>query len=272
MTFLHNVGLARIFYEEKGWVFVKEYVEQVSGFRTYARDRDKIQEAMNDADNGKFDVLLCWMFDRLGRKEAETPFVVEWFAKRVQVWSVVEGQQKFEQHTDHLTNYIRFWQAEGESKKTSVRVTENQIQMTEDGLFTGGSAGYGYKLVKSGVFNKKGKELLMRVKDEETNHTAYQIYDLVYSFGLGSQRIAKYYNSPEINIPSPTGGKWTTGAINFILKNPLYKGCPTIKKRRDDEGKLKTIPVEEHVKPKKAVPHLITVPEHTFIEKPREHE
>ncbi|MFU1797611.1 recombinase family protein, partial [Paenibacillus azoreducens] len=251
------------FYQEKGWVFVKEYVEKaVSGFKVSANNRDKIQEAKRDAEAGLFDVLLCFMFDRLGRKEDETPFVVEWFAKRVQVWSVVEGQQKFEQHTDHLTNYIRFWQAEGESKKTSIRVKENLTQMAEDGLLTGGSAGYGYKLVKSGVFNKKGKELYKRVKDEETNHHAYRIYELVDSYGFGSTRIAKYFNSPEINIPSPTGGKWTAGAINFILKNPLYKGMPAFNKRSSDEdGNLKNTSSDEWVLPEEPIPHLITVPQ-----------
>lgn len=251
------------FYERMGWVFVKEYVEKgVSGFRVSANDRDKIQEAKADAQNGEYDVLLCFMFDRLGRKEDETPFVVEWFAKRVQVWSVMEGQQKFEQHTDHLTNYIRFWQAGGESKKTSMRVTENLIQMAEDGLLTGGSAGYGYKLVKSGVFNKKGKELFRRVKDEETNKIAYLMYDMVYSQGYGANRIAKYLNSPEVNIPTSTGGKWSAAAINFILKNPLYKGKPSFgKKRKDDEGKMKTASKDDWVEPTEAVPHLITVPE-----------
>ena len=32
-----------------------------------------------------------------------------------------EGQQRFDSHTDKLTNYIRFWQADGESEKTSIR-------------------------------------------------------------------------------------------------------------------------------------------------------
>ena len=63
-----------------------------------------------------FDVLLVFMFDRLGRRDDETPFVVEWFAKQgIRIFSVKEGEQKFESHTDSLINYIRYWQSEGES-------------------------------------------------------------------------------------------------------------------------------------------------------------
>ena len=32
-----------------------------------------------------------------------------------------EGQQRFDTHVDKLMNYIRYWQASGESLKTSVR-------------------------------------------------------------------------------------------------------------------------------------------------------
>ena len=71
---------------------------------------------------GKFDILLVFMFDRLGRRDDETPFIVEWFTKQgIEVWSVNEGQQRFDTHVDKLMNYIRYWQASGESLKTSVR-------------------------------------------------------------------------------------------------------------------------------------------------------
>ena len=53
-------------------------------------------------------------------------------------------------------NYIRFWQANGESQKMSARVKTRLNQMM-DGKFTGGVAPFGYKLIKSGEINKKGK-------------------------------------------------------------------------------------------------------------------
>ena len=46
------------------------------------------------AEQGKFDILLVFMFDRLGRKSDETPFVVEWFVKKgIRVWSVNKHQR-----------------------------------------------------------------------------------------------------------------------------------------------------------------------------------
>lgn len=69
------------------------------------------------AENHEFEVLLVFMFDRLGRIQNETPLVLEWFAMHgIEVWSTKEGQQAFENDTDYLMNYIRFWQAGGESK------------------------------------------------------------------------------------------------------------------------------------------------------------
>lgn len=42
------------------------------------------------------------------RRDDEMPFVVERFAKQgIRIFSVKEGEQKFEIHTDSLINYIR---------------------------------------------------------------------------------------------------------------------------------------------------------------------
>ena len=115
-------------------------------------------EIKKKAIKGEFDVLLVFMFDRLGRREDETPFVVQWFVQQgIEVWSTREGQQRFDTHVDKLLNYIRFWQASGESEKTSIRVRTKHLQMIEDGQYRGGYLPYGYKLVHKGRTNKKNQ-------------------------------------------------------------------------------------------------------------------
>ena len=90
----------REFAAKMGWTIVHEEQENgVSGYKVSASDRDKLQLLKERAEQGKFDILLVFMFDRLGRKSDETPFVVEWFVKHgIRVWSVNEGEQRFESH------------------------------------------------------------------------------------------------------------------------------------------------------------------------------
>ena len=96
-----------------GWFIKREFMELgVSGFKTSANDRDQLQELKACAERKEFDVLLVFMFDRLGRRDDETPFVLRWFAENgIEIWSVKEGQQIFDSSVDYLINYMRFWSA-----------------------------------------------------------------------------------------------------------------------------------------------------------------
>ena len=114
---------------QNGWVIKKEFLEKgVSGFKVSANNRDAIQELKAAAERHEFDVLLVFMFDRLGRKQDETPFIVEWFnSMGVEVWSTKEGQQRFESEADYLINYMRYWQAGGEWLRTFKYLTLDWI-------------------------------------------------------------------------------------------------------------------------------------------------
>ena len=96
------------FAEAKGWVIVHEEQEEgVSGHKVRAEARDKLQIIKEYARKGKFDILLVFMFDRIGRIADETPFVVEWFVRNgIRVWSTQEGEQRFDNHTDKLLRTI----------------------------------------------------------------------------------------------------------------------------------------------------------------------
>lgn len=224
------------------WKLVKEYTEKgVSGFKVPASKRDVIQQAKEDAENGLFDVLLVFMFDRLGRKDDETPFVLEWFVnKGVEMWSVIEGQQKIEANTDRMVNYLRFWQSSDESRKISDRVNEKHKQMVEDGIFRGGGIPYGYKSVDSGNVNNKGKVMQKLGKHEEESKIIKEIFRLVLEEGYGQLRIAKLLN--EKNVPTRKAKQWGAPTVNVILKNPIYKGVMRYRKEKGDDIFSKPIP------------------------------
>ena len=177
-----------------GWHIENEFYEKgISGYKVSAKDRDAVQEIQRDAVQGKFDVLLVYMFDRLGRRDDETPFVVEWFVRNgIEVWSAVEGQQRFDNHVDKLLNYIRYWQASGESIKTSVRVKTRMEQLTQDGLFTGGSIPYGYRLEKRGRINKRNREVCDLAVDDDAAKIVQLIFYKYVHEGYGAQRLCRY--------------------------------------------------------------------------------
>ena len=214
----------REYAEKMGWTIVIEEQENgVSGFKVSANDRDKLQLLKEYAEQGKFDILLVFMFDRIGRRAEETPFVVEWFVKHgIQVWSVNEGEQRIDSHADRLMNYIRFWQADGESQKTSIRTKTALGQMVQEGRFRGGVAPYGYKLVPSGVFNKRKHEVNKLEINEDEAKVVRMMYDMSIASGYGRVKIAGVLT--EMGIKTRDGKHWHEATIGHILHNIMYTG------------------------------------------------
>lgn len=212
------------FAEKMGWnIIFEEQEDGVSGHKVRAENRDKIQLIKDLARKKQFDILLVFMFDRIGRIADETPFVVEWFVKNgIAVWSTQEGEQRFDNHTDKLLNYIRFWQADGESEKTSIRTKTSLRQMVEEGHFKGGSPAYGYDLVKSGRFNKRKHELYDLKINESEAAVVRLIFDKYTNEGYGTWRIANCLN--ENGYRARSGKCWHQASIRGILSNLTYTG------------------------------------------------
>ena len=92
------------------WIYYDERMEKgVSGYKVSANKRDAILEIRTMAEKKMFDVLLVFMFDRLGRREDETPFLVQWFIEQgIEVWSTREDQQRLDNRVDKLLNFMRY--------------------------------------------------------------------------------------------------------------------------------------------------------------------
>ena len=214
----------REFADSHGWVIVKEFEEKgVSGFKVSAKNRDAIQDLKEAALREEFNILLVFMFDRMGRIDDETPFVVEWFVKHgIEVWSAREGEQRFDNHVDKLTNYIRFWQASGESEKTSMRIKTRMHQLTLDGIYTGGPVPFGYKLVGTGTKNRKGCEINRLEIEEGEAEIVRMIFNKFRCDGYGSYRIAQILN--DAKVKTHNGSKFQSNSILRILHNKIYIG------------------------------------------------
>ena len=207
------------------WEIVDEISEKgVSGYKISTNERDAIVEIKKRAAQHQFDVLLVFMFDRLGRREDETPFVVQWFVQQgIEVWSTKEGEQRFDTHVDKLLNYIRFWQASGESEKTAIRVRTKHEQMVMDGQWRGGYTAYGYRLEHLGRTNKKNQPVRDLVIDEEEAKVVREIFRLLSDEGYGTNRVANYLNERGIKTKRGTT-LWRGTSVRALIANPIYKG------------------------------------------------
>ena len=207
------------------WEIVDEISEKgVSGYKVSTNERDAIVEIKKRAVLHQFDVLLVFMFDRLGRRDDETPFVVQWFVQQgIEVWSTREGEQRFDTHVDKLLNYIRFWQASGESEKTSIRVKTKHIQMVQDGQYRGGHIPFGYKLEHQGRTNKRNQPVRDLVIDEDEATIVKLIFDLLTNHGYGTNRVAQYLNDMGIKTKRGTT-LWRGTSVRALIDNPIYLG------------------------------------------------
>ena len=207
-----------------GWEIIGEFTEKgVSGYKLSMDERDSITQIKEDAILERFDILLVFMFDRIGRRDDETPFVVEWLVKhKIAVWSVCEGEHRFDNHVDKLTNYIRYWQAAAESAYISERTRTRIRQLTEEGFFTGGVCPYGYQLIRQGRENKKKQPLYDLLVLPEEAEVVRLMFDKTAHEGCGTTILANYLNE---NGMFPKSGKpWNPTSLISILKSKLYIG------------------------------------------------
>lgn len=247
------------------WALQKEYYEKgISGYKLSENQRDVLKEIKSDVLFKRIDVLLVFMFDRIGRQESETPFIVEWLInKGIEVWSVKEGQRKIENRIDKLLNYMTFWSAEGESEKTSIRATERRIQLTKEGIYMGNYAPFGYELVTSDeLVSKIGKKRKVLKIYEKEAKTVRLIFKLIANEKYGMIKVAKYLNEHEIYRRN--GKRWYDSNVSDIVKNPIYKGYVTFMKRTRRKQVYKRNEKETWIMADKANPEIVITPEYIF--------
>jgi len=226
--------------EKQGYEFIKEFVEGgVSGFKVSAAKRDAIVEIKAMAERREFDILRIYMSDRLGRIAEETPLIVSYLNERnIKVISYREGEINSSTHADKLMTYIRYWQAEGESLKTSMRVYDALKDRVRQGIWPGGTPPYGYRTISKGSLNYKGRPIFdveINPEEAEVVRTIFRLYTKEH---YGTKLIVKYLN--DRGIKTTKGNMFNFTRVSNILKNKLYIGIFQLNKINPKQRKKKT--------------------------------
>lgn len=230
----------------------KEYFEgSNSGYKNAVDQRDTLQEALEDAKKGEYDILAAYKDDRVGRRMWEMgAYIMTLKSCGVDVYTVKDGCISPE--TDDIMGQmilaLRYGNAQKSSSDTAMRVKDTAQKLVQKGKFMGGKAPYGYELVLSGELSKHGRALHKLVVVPEQAEIVKYIYNLALNKEYGSSRIAKTLNENKDYKNMAPREIWKGGTIVSILTNPIYTGYVTYKRRERKNGSLRRIDSSEWIR------------------------
>jgi site-specific DNA recombinase len=95
-----------------------------------------------------------------------------------------------------------------------------KVRAAKEGRWSGGKVPYGLRL-ESVRMAGRAKPVKRLVPDEEASGTILEIFTR-YAAGATQARIAEELNAR--GVPHPTGNLWEQSTLSYILRNPVYKG------------------------------------------------
>lgn len=194
------------------WEFVGIYADEgISG--TQVKNRSEFKRMIDDALNGKIDMIIAKSISRFARNTLDTlKYVRELREHNVDVYFEKENIHTLELDSEmFLTLYSAFAQAESES--TSQNVKLGLKAMMKRGEYVGSPDCYGYD------WNKETKSLDI---NEEQVVVVRMIFNWYVNDGLGCRRIANKLE--EMKIPSYTGARWSTSSVSNMIHQEKYVG------------------------------------------------
>lgn len=230
----------------------KEYFEgSKSGYKTAVSERDTLQEALEDARNGEYDILVAYKDDRIGRRMWEMGvYIMTLKSYNVDIYTVKDGciSPESSDIMGQIVLALRYGNAQKSSADTGMRVKDTAQKLVQQGKFMGGKAPYGYELVLSGELSKHGRALHhLRIIPEQAKVVKH-IYDLSFHQEFGSTKIAKLLNEDEYYKTMAPIDMWKSGTIASILTNPVYAGHVAYKRRERKNGKYHRLDSEDWIK------------------------
>lgn len=216
------------------------------------QDRPDWNRMLRDAENGKFNVIICKTQSRFTREmEMVEKYIhghfLEWGIRFIGVVDNVDTNIKGNKKSRQINGLVNEWYLE----ELSANIKAVFKKKMEAGQFLGAFAPYGYK--------KDPSDRHKIIIDEETAKVVKQIFDL-YLEGYSIKRISYIlteseiltptaykkslgynYSNPNSNSPTSRMGVWGTTTIRNILTNTTYIGVLTQAKETKVSYKSKKV-------------------------------
>lgn len=205
--------------EKNGNTVYKIYSDEgISGKNIKARPA--LKELLNDANEGKFDSVIVWKINRIGRNLKDVLNMVDLFDRNNITFK--SATEPFDTTTPGGRMHFQMVALIGEFERGTIaqNVKMGMMARAREGRWNGNVViGYDLKL-KEHTTNKKRKdtELVVNEKEAEIVRTIFKMY----SQGNGYKAIANYLN--KFGYKTKKGNSFSLTAIKDILNNPVYIG------------------------------------------------
>ena len=241
----------------------KEYFEgSNSGYKNSVADRDVLQDALQDARNKEYDILVAYKDDRIGRRMWEIgAYVMSLKNCGVDIYTVKDGciSPESDDIMGQMVLALRYGNAQKSSSDTGMRVKDTAKKLVQRGKFMGGKAPYGYTLELSGEISKHGRALKHLVIDEKKAEVVIYIYNLAVQKEYGSVKIAKILKSHDQYKNEAPNDVWKAGTIASILTNPIYAGYTAYNRRTRSDGKYHKIGSDDWIIAEESNPEIAII-------------
>lgn len=223
--------------EHDNWVFVNVYTDEgISG--TSIKHREGFKQMINDAMNGKIDLIITKSVSRFARNTVDTLTNVRALKdKNVEVYFEEQNIHSLDP-TGETFLTIMSSLAQEESRSISENVKWGIQKKHENGSYSVPFKRFlGYQRGPHG-------ELVI---DETEAPIVKEIYSL-YLEGMGTTKIAQRLSDENRKTPTGNNSKWDPGTVRAILTNEKYKGDALLEKYYTEDYLTKKIVVNK-VKP-----------------------
>ena len=192
------------------WIFCGGYIDDgISGI--HAEKREEFQRMVNDAKNGKFDLIITKEISRFARNTLDSiQYTRELLRHGVCVWFQNDNINTVDEDSEFRLT-IMAGVAQDEIRKLSSRVRFGHAQSIKNGVVLGNSHIYGYDKEKGKLTINKEEAAMVQLifeKYASGEWSTPKIENLLYNKGYRNYK----------------GGKISRRVIQNIIINPKYKG------------------------------------------------
>ena len=227
--------ILRDFCQRESMVVAEVYREEGQSGSTTART--ELQRLIEDARQGRFDIVLIFRVDRFSRDPVDLLALVrELETRSIKLRSVTESVDAGDPAGELMLTMLG---AIGKFVRTNIiqNAMLGKTKRAESGRYTGGKLPFGYALAENGSYVPDPHPWWNGASAGEVARMIFDLYLTCASRGQGCSTVAQYLE--ELQVPPPMKG-WRKGSIYQILKNPAYAGDFAWRKRSQQLNKPST--------------------------------